>query len=53
MGRFRYLVFYLLGGFAATALQTLVTFHGPARRLGGVEPRRVGCDSAVLGAYLA
>ena len=27
MGRFRFLVFYLLGGFAATALQTLVTFH--------------------------
>ena len=46
MGRFRYLVFYLLGGFAATALQTLVTFHwGQPRRLGGVEPRRVAARS--------
>ena len=31
MGRVRFLVFYLLGGFAATALQTFVTFHWGSR----------------------
>jgi membrane associated rhomboid family serine protease len=53
MGRVRYLVFYLLGGFAATALQTFITLHygspGAARvpNLGAS-----GAISAVLGAYI-
>lgn len=53
MGRVRFLVFYLLGGFAATALQTWITFHW-----GGPGATRVpslgasGAISAVLGAYM-
>ena len=53
LGHVRYLVFYLLGGFAATALQTVVTlaFGTPIEaqipNLGAS-----GAISAVLGAYL-
>jgi membrane associated rhomboid family serine protease len=53
MGRVRFAVFYLLGGFAATALQTWVTFHW-----GSAEAARIpnlgasGAISAVLGAYI-
>ncbi len=53
MGRVRFAVFYVLGGFAATALQTWVTFHW-----GSAEAARIpnlgasGAISAVLGAYI-
>jgi membrane associated rhomboid family serine protease len=53
LGRVRFLLFYLAGGFAATALQTFITLHygtsGEARipNLGAS-----GAISAVLGAYL-
>ena len=41
MGRLRFLVFYLLAGIAATALQTVVTLAvGTACRRRGPEPRR-------------
>jgi rhomboid family protein len=53
LGRVRFLVFYLLGGFAATALQTWVTFHwgGPGASM---VPNlgASGAISAVLGAYI-
>jgi membrane associated rhomboid family serine protease len=53
MGKLRYLVFYLLGGYAATALQTFITlaFGNPAE----AEIPNLGASgavSAVLGAYL-
>jgi membrane associated rhomboid family serine protease len=52
LGRIRYLVFYLLGGFAATALQTFITLgFGTA---GDAEIPNLGASgaiSAVLGAY--
>jgi membrane associated rhomboid family serine protease len=53
MGRIRYLVFYLLGGYAATALQTVITlsFGSPVE----AEIPNLGASgavSAVLGAYL-
>jgi hypothetical protein len=53
LGKVRYLAFYLLGGFAATALQTVVTLgwgtvsDGQIPNLGAS-----GAISAVLGAYL-
>jgi membrane associated rhomboid family serine protease len=53
MGRFRFLVFYLLGGFAATALQTWVTFHwGQAGDSVIPNLGASGAISAVLGAYI-
>jgi rhomboid family protein len=53
MGRVRYLLFYLLGGVAATALQTLVTFHwGQAGDSAVPNLGASGAISAVLGAYL-
>jgi membrane associated rhomboid family serine protease len=53
MGKVRYLVFYLLGGYAATALQTFITlaFGSPVE----AEIPNLGASgavSAVLGAYL-
>jgi membrane associated rhomboid family serine protease len=53
MGKVRYLVFYLLGGYAATALQTVITlaFGTPVE----AEIPNLGASgaiSAVLGAYL-
>ena len=53
MGRARFLVFYLLGGLAATTLQTIVTLRvaGPA----GESVPNIGASgaiAAVLGAYL-
>ena len=53
LGRVRFLVFYLAGGFAATALQTAVTLSAAS----GVEATipnlgASGAVSAVLGAYL-
>jgi len=53
MGRVRFLVFYLLGRFAATTLQALVTFHWG--NPGDTMVPNVGASgaiSAVLGAYL-
>jgi membrane associated rhomboid family serine protease len=53
MGRFRFLIFYLLGGFAATALQTWVTFHwGQPGDTVIANLGASGAISAVLGAYL-
>jgi membrane associated rhomboid family serine protease len=53
MGRLRFLAFYILGGLAATGLQTIVTLHvaGPA----GESVPQVGASgaiAAVLGAYI-
>ncbi len=53
MGRLRFLAFYILGGLAATALQTFVTLHfGTAGD--GMIPNlgASGAISAVLGGYL-
>jgi len=53
MGRLRFLVFYFLGGIAATALQTFVTFHWGSP--GDTMVPNLGASgaiSAVLGAYL-
>ena len=53
LGKIRYLVFYFLGGFAATATQTFVTL-AYASDLEGTIPNvgASGAISAVLGAYL-
>jgi membrane associated rhomboid family serine protease len=53
LGKIRYLVFYFLGGFAATAAQTFVTL-AYASDLEGTIPNvgASGAISAVLGAYL-
>jgi membrane associated rhomboid family serine protease len=53
MGRIRFLAFYLLGGLAATALQTWVTFQWG--QPGDTQIANLGASgaiSAVLGAYL-
>jgi membrane associated rhomboid family serine protease len=52
MGRLRFFVFYLLGGLAATALQTAVTLHY-ASAAGESVPNvgASGAIAAVLGAY--
>jgi membrane associated rhomboid family serine protease len=52
MGRLRFLVFYVLGGIAATAAQTAVTIHW-AGRAGENVPNigASGAIAAVLGAY--
>jgi membrane associated rhomboid family serine protease len=53
MGRLRFLVFYLLAGFAATATQTFVTLHYSGVQ--GASVPNVGASGAiagVLGAYL-
>jgi membrane associated rhomboid family serine protease len=53
MGRVRFLVFYLLGGFAATTLQTWVTFNwGQPGDTMIPNLGASGAISAVLGAYL-
>jgi membrane associated rhomboid family serine protease len=53
LGRIRYLVFYLLGGYAATALQTFITLSY-GTQLDAEIPNlgASGAVSAVLGAYL-
>ncbi len=53
LGKVRYLLFYFLGGFAATALQTFITL-AYASDLDGTIPNvgASGAISAVLGAYL-
>jgi membrane associated rhomboid family serine protease len=52
MGKLRYLVFYLLGGVAATALQTAITVHY-ADAAGESVPNlgASGAIAAVMGAY--
>jgi rhomboid family protein len=53
MGRFRFLVFYLLAGIAATALQTTVTlWMGTAQDAAVPNLGASGAVSGVLGAYL-
>jgi membrane associated rhomboid family serine protease len=52
MGRLRYLVFYLLGGFAATALQTFITLSFATQADSEIPNLGAsGAVSAVLGAY--
>ena len=52
-GRARFLAFYLLGGFAATALQTLITLaYGTQAESEIPNLGASGAVSAVLGAYL-
>jgi membrane associated rhomboid family serine protease len=53
LGRVRFLVFYLLGGFAATALQTFITLqYGSQAEAEIPNLGASGAVSAVLGAYL-
>jgi membrane associated rhomboid family serine protease len=53
MGKVRYLVFYLLGGYAATALQTFITLaYGSPAEAEIPNLGASGAVSAVLGAYL-
>ena len=53
LGRIRFLVFYLLGGFAATALQTYITLaYGSELDAQIPNLGASGAVSAVLGAYL-
>jgi membrane associated rhomboid family serine protease len=53
LGRVRFLVFYLLGGFAATALQTAITLaFGTPLEAQIPNLGASGAVSAVLGAYL-
>jgi membrane associated rhomboid family serine protease len=53
LGHVRYATFYLLGGFAATALQTFVTLqYGPADAATVPNLGASGAISAVLGGYI-
>ena len=53
LGHARYLLFYLVGGFAATATQTFVTLgYGSAQEATIPNVGASGAVSAVLGAYL-
>jgi membrane associated rhomboid family serine protease len=53
LGRVRYVIFYLLGGFAATALQTFITLsYGTQTEAEIPNLGASGAVSAVLGAYL-
>jgi membrane associated rhomboid family serine protease len=53
LGKVRFLIFYLLGGFAATALQTYITLvHGTQLESEIPNLGASGAVSAVLGAYL-
>ena len=53
LGRIRFAIFYLLGGFAATALQTFVTLeYGTEMEAEIPNLGASGAVSAVLGAYL-
>jgi membrane associated rhomboid family serine protease len=53
LGRVRYLLFYLVGGFAATATQTFVTLgYGTDQEATIPNVGASGAVSAVLGAYL-
>jgi membrane associated rhomboid family serine protease len=52
MGRLRYLLFYLLAGYAATALQTFVTLETSPNSAAIPNLGASGAISGVLGAYL-
>jgi membrane associated rhomboid family serine protease len=52
MGRLRYVVFYLLAGYAATALQTVVTLQTAAESAAIPNLGASGAISGVLGAYM-
>jgi membrane associated rhomboid family serine protease len=52
MGRLRYLVFYLLSGYAATALQTVITLSTAPQAADIPNLGASGAVSGVLGAYL-
>ena len=53
LGRVRYVLFYLLGGFAATALQTVITLSQGTQAESEIPNLGAsGAVSAVLGAYL-
>jgi membrane associated rhomboid family serine protease len=52
MGRVRYLVFYLLAGYAATALQTVITLETAPGSADIPNLGASGAISGVLGAYL-
>jgi membrane associated rhomboid family serine protease len=53
LGAVRYVLFYILGGLAATALQTYITLvHGTQLESGIPNIGASGAVSAVLGAYL-
>ncbi|MDP9491455.1 MAG: rhomboid family intramembrane serine protease, partial [Actinomycetota bacterium] len=53
LGKVRYLIFYLLGGFAATGLQTFITLsYGSQADAQIPNLGASGAVSAVLGAYL-
>lgn len=53
LGRIRYAVFYLLGGLAATALQTVITLSSASDQAAEIPNLGAsGAVSAVLGAYL-
>jgi membrane associated rhomboid family serine protease len=53
LGKVRYVIFYLLGGFAATALQTFITLgYGTQAESEIPNLGASGAVSAVLGAYL-
>ena len=53
LGRVRFVVFYLLGGVVATALQTVVTLGYASERAGTVPNLGAsGAIAAVLGAYI-
>jgi membrane associated rhomboid family serine protease len=53
LGKIRYLIFYLLGGFAATALQTFITLTYATQAESEIPNLGAsGAVSAVLGAYL-
>jgi membrane associated rhomboid family serine protease len=53
MGKVRFLIFYLLSGYAATALQTVVTLTAGTATDGAVPNLGAsGAVSGVLGAYL-
>ena len=52
MGRVRYIVFYLLAGYAATALQTIITLETAPGSADIPNLGASGAISGVLGAYL-
>jgi membrane associated rhomboid family serine protease len=52
MGRVRYLVFYVLAGYAATALQTVITLETAPNSADIPNLGASGAISGVLGAYL-
>jgi membrane associated rhomboid family serine protease len=52
MGRVKFIVFYVVGGLCAFALQTLISLHGGASSLAVPTLGASGAIAAVLGGYL-